>query len=82
VIGYTLLERYALSVAAATPLAVLAGAGSSADPVWEVGLARVAATVVGALMAGAVALALARADRNRRSDGPDQAGAQPDPAQP
>ena len=71
--AYMLLDRYALAVAAVTPLVVLIAAGGGTEPTLDAALLRVAATVLGAVVAAVLALAILRFERTRL---------RPDPASP
>jgi hypothetical protein len=62
-IAYMLLDRYALAVAAVTPLVVLIAAGGGTEPTFDAALLRVGATMLGATVAAALALVLLRLER-------------------
>lgn len=63
-IAYTVTDNYALAIACATPFIVLLGAGGGLDSTVEVIVQRVLATIAGALIAGVIALAVARQTRS------------------
>jgi uncharacterized membrane protein YccC len=65
-LAYSTLGRYALYVVFVTPFVIFLGGRAEAYTA-EVGLQRVIATLAGAVIAGLIALWLARADR---ADGP------------
>ena len=80
-LAYSTLGRYALYVVFVTPFVIFLGGRAEAYTA-EVGLQRVVATLAGAVIAGLIALWLARADR---ADAPALArvpGADIEPAQP
>jgi hypothetical protein len=65
VVANALLGRYAQQVTFLTPLIVLLGSAGTQDAL-DVAVERVAATVLGAALAGAIALALWRVDQSRQ----------------
>lgn len=67
-VAYTALGRYALFVVCITPIVVLLGSGGSEGAAAQAALDRVALTLVAALIATALAVALARADRVDSAD--------------
>jgi Fusaric acid resistance protein-like len=69
-IAYMMLDRYALAVAAVTPLVVLIAAGGGTYPTIDAALLRVGATILGAIVAAGLALVLLRFERTHVS--PDQ----------
>lgn len=71
IIAYAVLGRYAQEILFVTPFIVLLGAQGSAADTAGLALQRVLATLLGAVLAGVVALALARADRADPKDAPE-----------
>ena len=71
IIAYAVLGRYAQEILFVTPFIVLLGAQGIAGGTAGLALQRVLATLLGAVLAGAVALALARADRDDTDDAPE-----------
>jgi hypothetical protein len=67
-LAYSMPGRYALYVIFVTPFVIFLGGRAEAYTA-EVGLQGVVATVAGGVLAGLVALWLARADRTDSSDG-------------
>jgi hypothetical protein len=63
IIAYAALGRYAQEVLFLTPFVVLLGTGGAAADTAGLALQRVLATLLGTVLAGAIAMALARADR-------------------
>ncbi len=63
IVAYAALGRYAQEVLFLTPFIVLLGSSGAAAGTAELALQRIMATLLGALLAGIIALALARADR-------------------
>ena len=72
-IAYTVTGQYALAVACSTPFIVLLGGGSAVDDALGVAVERVLTTVVGALIAGFIALAVARQTRRLEARRPGAA---------
>ena len=71
-VGYAVLDRYGPTVACSTPFIVLLGAGGGGVAALGLAVERVGATVVGAVVAAGIALALARGE-----EGADDAAATP-----
>ncbi len=63
IVAYAALGRYALEILFLTPFIVLLGSTGAATDTAELALQRIMATLLGAVLAGLIALALARADR-------------------
>ncbi|MGB8021822.1 MAG: FUSC family protein [Candidatus Nanopelagicales bacterium] len=78
IIAYAVLGRYAQEVLFLTPCIVLLGAQGDAADTAGLALQRVLATLLGAVLAGVVALALARADRGGTEDAPEPPGSTSD----
>ena len=63
IVAYAALGRYAQEILFLTPFIVLLGGGGGSADTAELALQRIMATLLGAVLAGLIALALARADR-------------------
>ncbi len=70
--AYGALGRYAQQVTFLTPLIVFVGSGGSTAVTAGLALERVLATVVGALLAGALALLIARDERAQEAHSPEE----------
>jgi hypothetical protein len=67
-LAYAMLGRYAQEVLFLTPFIVLLGTGGVAADTVGLALQRILATLLGTALAGGIALALARADRDNTDD--------------
>lgn len=68
ILAYAILGRYAQEVLFLTPFIVLLGTGGVAAATVGLAVQRILATLLGAVVAGGIALALARADRDETPD--------------
>jgi hypothetical protein len=73
VLGYAVLGRYAQQVVFLTPMVILPGSGGAGVAAADLALSRVGATLLGAVLAAGLALALTRVDRTHSSESPDGA---------
>jgi hypothetical protein len=75
VVAYAVLGRYAQEIVFLTPFIVLLGSTGAATDTADLALQRIAATLLGAVLAGLIALALARADRQGDDASAEASGA-------